>query len=105
MPIATEERGDANGEIDYENLSMSMHQVGFCLFSLNKFNEALPWFERAVTEKEQGSLLGQVDAESVVLSLRNGDDCLRMMGQEAEAQKWEDRAAKYPMGGRKAIVV
>jgi hypothetical protein len=35
---------------------------------MGQFDEALPWFERAVAEKEQGDMFGRVDQKSVEVS-------------------------------------
>lgn len=59
-----------------------------------KFEEARPWFERAVEAKQQGDLYGRVDHESLALTLRQGAQCLQHVGQTEQAQAWEEEAAR-----------
>ncbi|MBI2906367.1 MAG: tetratricopeptide repeat protein [Chloroflexi bacterium] len=71
---------------------MSLNQVGYCLASLGKFAEALPWYERAVAASEKGDIHGRVDQESVIVSLQSGATCLRKAGRSREAKEWEAKA-------------
>jgi tetratricopeptide (TPR) repeat protein len=68
--------------------------VGRALANTGRFNEAQPWYERAVKEKEQGDVHGRVDHESLGSSLHQMGYCLFEVGKYAEAQPWFERAVK-----------
>jgi hypothetical protein len=70
------EQGDVHGRVDADSLGKSLHQVGDCHFTLGKFVDALPWFERAVAAKEQGDVHGRVDPESLEVTRRALKQCL-----------------------------
>ncbi|WP_233853526.1 tetratricopeptide repeat protein [Paraburkholderia sp. HD33-4] len=68
------------------------HAVGSALCSIGRFDEARPWFERAVEEKEQGDVDGRVDHESLGKSLHQVGNCLSRVGRFDEALSWLERA-------------
>ncbi len=57
-------------------LGTSLDLVGNCLAETGKYDEARPWFERAVAEKQKGDVHGRVDPGSVGKSLHQVGDCL-----------------------------
>jgi hypothetical protein len=80
------------GRVDHASLGRSLHQVGYCLWSVGEYAAARPWFERAVAEKEKGDVFGRVDHASLGVSLRGLAGCLRALG-ESEAAATLDRRA------------
>ncbi|MDM0116942.1 metallophosphoesterase, partial [Variovorax sp. J22R133] len=70
------------------------HMVGSGLIAIGKFNEARPWYQRAVKEKEQGDVHGRVDHESLGSSLHQVGDCLSSVGKFDEARPLYERAVK-----------
>ena len=66
--------------------------VGQALYEIGKFDEARPWYERAVSEKEQGDVHGRVDHESLGISLHQVGYCLSSVGKFDEARPWYERA-------------
>ena len=68
--------------------------MGFCFWSTGKFEEARPWYERAVEAKQKGDVHGRVNHASLARSLRAGARCLRRLGELAQAEKWEAEALK-----------
>ncbi|MGF6853186.1 tetratricopeptide repeat protein [Paraburkholderia sp. CI3] len=97
-PILTtgteKEQGDAHGRVDHESLSTSLHFVGSCLSSVGKYDEARPWFERAVTEAEQGDTHGRVDHGSLKSSLRTFAVCYRRLDRLDDTMKLEERISR-----------
>ena len=67
--------------------------VGEALAEIGKFEEARPWFERAVAEAEKGGVRGRVDHESLGTSLHAVGFCLSSVGKFEEARPWYERAA------------
>jgi hypothetical protein len=45
--VAAKAKGDVHGRLDHASLGSSLHQVGYCLSSLGRFEDARAWFERA----------------------------------------------------------
>ncbi|MCP4967235.1 MAG: DUF4062 domain-containing protein, partial [bacterium] len=74
--------------VDYEPLST----IGRALVELGRFDEARPWYERAVTEKEQGDIHGRIDHASLGTSLHLIGFCYSSVGQYDEARPWYERA-------------
>ncbi len=66
--------------------------VGRALYEIGRFDEARPWFERAVAIKEKGDTDGRVHHERLSSSLHKVGFCLSQMGNYTEAQKWYERA-------------
>ena len=62
------------------------------LLEVGHFEQARPWFERAVTEAEQGDIDGRVDHESLGTSLHQVGDCYTSIGQFDKARPWFERA-------------
>ena len=44
--------------------------IGRALYEIGRFEEARPWYERAVAEKEKGDVHGRIDHESLGMSIR-----------------------------------
>jgi tetratricopeptide (TPR) repeat protein len=98
--VAEEEKGDVHGRIDHAELGRAMHQVGYCLSSMGRYEEARPWLERAVAEAEKGDVHGRIDHGSLGSSLHQVGYCLLRTGRYAEAQQWFERAvAEKEKGG------
>ena len=74
--------------MDPGSLGRSLHQVGDCLAETGKYDEARPWFERAVTEKQKGDAHGRIDPESLGTSLHEVGDGLAQTGKYDEARPW-----------------
>jgi len=66
--------------------------VGRSLYEIGRFQEAQPWFERAVAEAEKGDVHGSVDHESLGRSLHQVGYCLASRGRFPEALPWFERA-------------
>lgn len=67
--------------------------IGRALREIGRFDEARPWYERAVEAKQQGDVHGRVDHKSVAGSLREGVRCLRRVGRLEQAKAWEEAAS------------
>jgi hypothetical protein len=63
-------KGDVRGRVNSESLGGSLHDVSSCYSKQGQFDDALPWFERAVAAKEKGDVYGRVDSESLETSAR-----------------------------------
>ena len=75
------------------NMSSSdFHSIGYGLGQIGLFDEARPWFERAVAATEQGDIHGRVDHASLGRSLHQVGFCLSRTGEYAEARPWYERA-------------
>jgi hypothetical protein len=92
--VAEKGKGDERDRVDHESLGRSLHQVGHCLSSLDRFGQAQPWFERAVAEKGKGDLKGRVDHHNLALSLRAAADCSRWQGNLNQAEAWSLEASR-----------
>ena len=66
--------------------------VGRALCEIGRFNEARPWFERAVAAKGQGDLHGRIDHASLGTSLHNVGYCFSSVGKYDDARSWLERA-------------
>ncbi|MEJ2405356.1 MAG: toll/interleukin-1 receptor domain-containing protein, partial [Candidatus Thiodiazotropha sp.] len=66
--------------------------IGDGLIEIGLFEEAKPWYERAVTEKEQGDVHGRVDHASLGSSLHQVGCGLSSTGDYAGAKPWYERA-------------
>ncbi len=66
--------------------------VGRSLYEIGRFQEAQPWFERAVAEGEKGDEDGRVNHDSLGTSLHLVGYCLSSTGRFQEAQPWFERA-------------
>ena len=55
--------------------------IGASLLRIGRFEQAQPWFERAVAEAEQGDVHGRVDHASLGSSLHQVGDCLSSLGR------------------------
>jgi tetratricopeptide (TPR) repeat protein len=81
-----------HGRIDHASLGISLHQVGYCFSRTGRFEEARPWFERAVEAKQKGDVHGRIDHESLVTTLRAGAAYLRNLQLTEQAEEWKRRA-------------
>ena len=68
--------------------------IGRALYEIGRFDDARPWFHRAVEAKQKGDVHGRVDKQSLALSLREGSRCLRQVGQNGQAEAWEQEASR-----------
>ena len=66
--------------------------AGRALLEVGRFDEARPWFERAVAEAEKGDVHGRVDHESLGSSLHQVGYCYTRTGRFDEARPWFERA-------------
>jgi tetratricopeptide (TPR) repeat protein len=66
--------------------------IGGALSGIGRFDEARPWFERAVAAKEKGDTEGRVDHNSLSSSLHLVGWCLLEAGKYGEARSWYERA-------------
>lgn len=66
--------------------------IGDALCEIGRFDEARPWFERAVATKEKGDTDGRIDHESLSASFHRVGFCLSETGNHAEALSWYKRA-------------
>jgi len=66
--------------------------IGTALYEVGRFEEARPWYERAVTEKEKGDLNGRVDHASWGISLHAVGYCYTSTNRLEEARTWYERA-------------
>ena len=64
-----------------------------------KYDEARPWFERAVTESEHGDVRGRVDHDSLGRSVNQVGFCLSQTGTYDEARPWFERAVAEKQQG------
>jgi tetratricopeptide (TPR) repeat protein len=76
------------GSID----AAELHHVAHALQEIGRFDEGLPWCERAVAEAERGDIHGRVDHESLSTSLHLVGFCRWNMGRFDEALEWFERA-------------
>jgi tetratricopeptide (TPR) repeat protein len=67
--------------------------LGHASTQLGRFEQALPWFERAVAAAEKGDVHGRVDAESLGTSLHQVGDCHARLGKPEQAMRWYERAS------------
>jgi tetratricopeptide (TPR) repeat protein/predicted phosphodiesterase len=67
-------------------------KLGGALLEIGRFDEARPWFERAVAAAEKGDVHGRVDHASLGKSLHLVGDCLSRTGKFDEARPWFERA-------------
>ncbi len=68
------------------------HVVGRAIAELGRFEDARPWFERAVVAIEKGGVHGRVNSEHLGRSLHQVGYCYSSLGQFAEALPWFERA-------------
>jgi tetratricopeptide (TPR) repeat protein len=66
--------------------------IGRALYEIGRFEEARPWFERAVEAKQKGDVHGRIDHESLVTTLRAGAAYLRNLQLTEQAEEWKRRA-------------
>ncbi|WP_434625381.1 tetratricopeptide repeat protein [Azospirillum sp. B2RO_4] len=88
---AVEQEGAEEG-VDNESLSVSLHEIGNCLFNQGRFAEAQPWFEKAVDATQKGDIHQRIDHQSLGASLHQIGSCLFNQGRFAEAQPWFEKA-------------
>ncbi len=73
--------------------------VGEALREIGRFNEALSWYERAVTAKEHGDLHGRIDHASLGRSLHHVGYCFSSVGKFEEALPWYERSVSEKKQG------
>ena len=73
--------------------------IGRALYNIGRFDEALPWHERAIEKKQKGDPQGRVDHESLGISLHEVGYCLSSTGRFEEAQRWYERAVDEKQKG------
>jgi tetratricopeptide (TPR) repeat protein/predicted phosphodiesterase len=66
--------------------------IGEVLVMTGRYDEARPWFERAVAEAEKGDADGLINHDTLCMSLVAVGLCLACMGQLDEAGRWFERA-------------
>ena len=77
-----------------------MHtRFGRELFDSGRFDEALPWFERAVEAGQKGDLHGCVDHDSLGASVHAVGHCHSSAGRYDEALPWFERAVEAKQKG------
>jgi tetratricopeptide (TPR) repeat protein/predicted phosphodiesterase len=91
-PPAWEEAGEGMSIEEGETLGRALWQIG-------RFDDALPWYERAVEAAQQGDVHGRVDHESLGRSLHQVGDCLSSTGQFEAARPWFERAVEAAQQG------
>jgi tetratricopeptide (TPR) repeat protein len=89
--VAAKEQGDAHGRVDHVSLGKSLHETGRCYLLEHQFEEAQPWFERAIEQFEQVDVNDR-DYEQLGRSLHDAGFCLSFRGRFEEAQRWFERA-------------
>jgi hypothetical protein len=67
-----------------------------------RFDEARPWFERAVKEAEQRDVHGRIDHANMSFILRNLAECLRHVGEIEKAEEADRRASELDSQATKA---
>jgi tetratricopeptide (TPR) repeat protein len=75
------------------------HSVGYALTDIGRFDQALPWFERAVQEAQQGDVHGRIDHESLGRSLHQVGSCHSRSGRFDQALPWFERAVQEKQQG------
>ena len=73
--------------------------VGLGLIEIGRFEEARPWYERAVGAAQQGDVHGRIDHASLGKSLHQVGFCLSSVGKFEEAQPWFERAVEAKQQG------
>jgi tetratricopeptide (TPR) repeat protein/predicted MPP superfamily phosphohydrolase len=79
-------------EVDQLPSTEEGEAIGRALYEIGRFQEAQPWFERAVAEKEKGDVNGRIDHASLGASLHLVGYCLSNRGRCVEARPWFARA-------------
>jgi len=75
--------------------------VGRALYEIGRFDEARPWYERAVVAKEKEDVDGSVDHDGLRSSLHLVGWCLLEAGKHNEALLWYERALEEAKKGNK----
>ena len=86
-PLPPDVWGALGAQLSVENgetIAEALHLIG-------RYEEARPWFERAVAEKEKGDVHGRIDHESLTATVRRLTQCLRELGLDDAARRWEQR--------------
>ncbi len=95
FPLRPEDWNVAPAEISIEDGTI----VGIALAEVGKFEDALPWFERAVEQKQHADLHGRVDHASLGSSLHLVGYCLSSTGKFEDALPWFERAVEQKQHG------
>lgn len=73
--------------------------VGRALYQIGQFEQARPWFERAVEEKQKGDTEGRIDHTDLGRSLHEVGYCLSSMGEYEQARPWYEQAVEAKQKG------
>ncbi|MFN0073971.1 MAG: metallophosphoesterase [Chloroflexota bacterium] len=73
--------------------------IGRALYEIGHFDQARPWFERAIAEAEQGDIHGRVDHQSLGVSLHLVGYCYASTGDFEQARPWFERAVAEQQQG------
>ena len=73
--------------------------LGRALYDIGRFDEARPWFERAVEAAQQGDVHGRINHESLGVSLHQVGFCLSRTEKFDEARPWFERAVEAAQQG------
>ncbi len=87
--IAELGKGNGSGQVNFQHLSISLHQLGCCLASLKRSDEAIEFFDRAMSAAEKGDPDGQVNrAQLGEIHYMIGQACLETSRDIREALRW-----------------
>jgi len=81
-------------EVMGRSFTAEQETAGHAVLQVGRFEEARPWYERAVAEKEKGDVDGSVDHESLGSSLHHVGYCYSSTGRFEEARPWFERSVK-----------
>ncbi|MGB3969042.1 MAG: tetratricopeptide repeat protein [Planctomycetota bacterium] len=70
-------------DLDHASVATALNDVAFCMHSLGRAGQALPWFEQALTMRQR--LFGDGDHPNIAASLNNVATCLQALGRADEA--------------------
>jgi tetratricopeptide (TPR) repeat protein/predicted phosphodiesterase len=87
---------------DDAHVSISIYDgetIGRALYETGRFEEARPWYERAVEAKQSASDDGRIDHEGLSNSLHCVGSCLSGIGKYEEARPWFNRAVEAVQEG------
>jgi hypothetical protein len=65
------------------------------IWAVGRFEEALPWFERAVAKAEKDDVHGREQKELVKSLIQALAGCLVELGHHEDARQWQQRSTQY----------